>query len=621
MKLFLTFSLFFILGYSNYCNAQLGFCSGNSGAPIFTETFGAGSNFGPPLPAGTTTYQFVSEAPQDGQYTIASNSGFFDWHNTGDRTPGDTNGKMLIVNADFTAGEFFRITVSGLCQGTSYEFSSWVLNLLPISGCGGNGIPINVGFQIWDSTDSVLLASGNTGPVGGTVSPVWNQYALVFQTEPGQTEVILKMINNGQGGCGNDLAIDDIVFKSCGDAIDITDNNNSDVFLGCSNTATNLELTANPDFAVFQTHAYQWQMSNDGNNWSDISGENNQSYTANPAEGSTFYRVTVAEDAANLQNELCNVISDVFEFTIEPPPDAPISNGDITDCGTDEVSLTVNVPNNILVNWFDAPTGGNLIASNTAAFITNVPGTYYSESVTQRAGCSSLSRTAVKFTRLEPLNFTDETIYFCEGEQVTLGVEVENNVSYIWSTGETLPQITVAAQGTYSVDFVNANGCEATKNFELFQINTPVISEVITNGFDIEIITSETGDFSYSIDGQNFQYGNIFYAIPGGRYTITVRENLGCGEDVVSHLHFVIPKFFTPNNDGFNDFFEIRGIQEFGNSEVNIFDRFGKLLKSYKNSPVIWDGSYLGSSLPTNDYWYQIIIDGEEFNGHFTLKR
>ncbi len=121
---------------------------------------------------------------------------------------------MLIVNASFTAGEFYRITINGLCENTSYEFSSWMINLLPTAGCGGAGIPINVKFEIWDNTDTNILASGNTGNINGSSSPDWQQYALVFQTAPGQTSAILKMTNNGVGGCGNDLAIDDIVFKS-----------------------------------------------------------------------------------------------------------------------------------------------------------------------------------------------------------------------------------------------------------------------------------------------------------------------------------------------------------------------------------------------------------------------
>ena len=144
--------------------AQLGFCNGNSGDPIFIETFGEGTN-NVALPLVTTTYTYANSAPNDGFYTVSSTTNWYGWHNTLDHTPNDTNGRSLIVNADFTAGEFFRQTINGLCENTSYEFSSWLLNLLPSSGCGGSGIPINVKFQIWDITDTNLLASGDTGNI------------------------------------------------------------------------------------------------------------------------------------------------------------------------------------------------------------------------------------------------------------------------------------------------------------------------------------------------------------------------------------------------------------------------------------------------------------------------
>ena len=51
---------------SKYSNAQLGFCQGNSGAPIFEETFGTGLSNGPPLPVGTTPYGYWGQSnPQD----------------------------------------------------------------------------------------------------------------------------------------------------------------------------------------------------------------------------------------------------------------------------------------------------------------------------------------------------------------------------------------------------------------------------------------------------------------------------------------------------------------------------------------------------------------------------
>ena len=87
-------------------NAQLGFCGGNSGDAIFTETFGAGTTNGPALPAGTTTYTYVNGEPIDGSYTISSSTPYFDWFNINDHTPGDTNGKAFIVNASFTRGIF-----------------------------------------------------------------------------------------------------------------------------------------------------------------------------------------------------------------------------------------------------------------------------------------------------------------------------------------------------------------------------------------------------------------------------------------------------------------------------------------------------------------------------------
>ena len=184
IRIFFLILIFCTYQQSGY--AQLGFCSGNSGDPIFTETFGTGTTSGPALAPGTTTYNFVNSGPNDGSYTVSSTTNFNGWHNTQDHTPNDTNGKSLIINADFTVGEFFRRTVTGLCENTSYEFSAWLLNLLPVSGCGGNGIPINVKFEIWDATDTNLLASGNTGQIANKSSAVWEQYGLVFQTIIGQ---------------------------------------------------------------------------------------------------------------------------------------------------------------------------------------------------------------------------------------------------------------------------------------------------------------------------------------------------------------------------------------------------------------------------------------------------
>ena len=322
-------SCFFILK----AHAQLGFCNGNSGDPIFLEDFGTGLT-NTALPAATTTYIYTGGFPDDGEYTV-SNGTFgnsFDWHQIEDHTPGDVNGKCMIVNAGFSAGEFYRTTVSGLCENTTYEFSAWLINLV-IAGsfCStqpSGTIPINVSFEIWDSTDSNLLASGDTGNVFETSSPNWQEYALVFQTLPAQTAVVLKIINNSIGGCGNDLAIDDIEFKTCGDTITVTDIfNNNAVNLCSGETPFATTLTATPDNTVFSNHFYQWQESSDGVIWIDIIGATNQTLFISGIITTVYYRSKVAEFAANLGNADCITFSDVYEVIINQAPSPPS-----TDC-------------------------------------------------------------------------------------------------------------------------------------------------------------------------------------------------------------------------------------------------------------------------------------------------
>ena len=83
--------------------------------------------------------------------------------------------------------------------------------------------------------------------------------------------------------------------------------------------------------------------------------------------------------------------------------------------------------------------------------------------------------------------------------------------------------------------------------------------------------------------------------------------------------------FFTPNGDGYNDFWKIQGINAtFNNkSKVQIFDRFGRLLSEIPSSESNgWDGVFNGQTLPADDYWYTLTLeDGRVAKGHFALKR
>ncbi len=470
MKLFrksIQLVLFFFFVQTS--QAQLGFCTGNSGDPIFTQDFGTGTNYGPALPGGTTTYNFVGNSdPQDGQYTIGSSSFSYGWNLPSDHTANDTNGKCLIVNASFTAGEFYKTTINGLCENTTYEFSAWLINILPSSGCGGGGIPVNVKFEIWDVSNTNLLATGDTGNIFGSSSPNWQQYGLVFQTLAGQTSVILKMLNNGIGGCGNDLAIDDIIFKSCGDSVVIENASADNRFEACvEDMINNVSLTAIPDFSVFSTHAYQWQVSVDNLNWNDIPGATNNTYNA-PAptpSGTLYYRVKFAETAGNVQNSSCNSLSESFEIKInalETPTFNPLS----PICNGDSFALPSTSTNNITGNWTPAL---NNTTTTTYTFIPDAGQCALNQTLTVEVN----QPVAPSFTPIAPI---------CTGDTFNLPSTSTNDIGGIWS-----PTLDNTTTTTYTFT-PNTGECATTTTL------TVVVNQPVTPTFNAiaQICSGET---------------------------------------------------------------------------------------------------------------------------------
>jgi gliding motility-associated-like protein len=190
--------------------------------------------------------------------------------------------------------------------------------------------------------------------------------------------------------------------------------------------------------------------------------------------------------------------------------------------------------------------------------------------------------------------------------------------------------LTVNQEGDYSVVVTNAQGCSLTR---VINVNTSVIATIdsvtVVDLSDINTLTvnvTGNGDYVYSLDYPYgpYQSSNLFTGVPMGIHTVYVKDLNGCGiaEYTVSVLG--IPAFFTPNGDGFNDTWNIKGVRAdfHANTEILIFDRFGKLIKQISPLGEGWDGTYNGQQALADDYWYSIKIDdGRIAKGHFSLKR
>ncbi len=211
----------------------------------------------------------------------------------------------------------------------------------------------------------------------------------------------------------------------------------------------------------------------------------------------------------------------------------------------------------------------------------------------------------------------------------------ENEQEFLVSTSQ---NASINQPGNYRLEVTNIyNDFGTTRtcsNFETFVVPGSNIATItpqpevrdFSDNNTITIFTQGNGDYEYTLNDIEgpYQDSHIFENVPSGLLTVYVRDKNGCG--IASEEVAVIgyPKFFTPNNDDRNDYWNIRGVSELiqDNIQIFIYDRYGKLLKQIFPSSLGWDGTYTGQPMPSSDYWFSVQFeDGRNFKGHFTLKR
>ena len=228
----------------------------------------------------------------------------------------------------------------------------------------------------------------------------------------------------------------------------------------------------------------------------------------------------------------------------------------------------------------------------------------------------------------KPIIAIADIVPICENSAISISGGSNKN-SYLWSTGETTPSITVLNPGDFSVIVTKKYGevsCSSTKSFTVKKSDIATITSIETQDWTdnenvITVYVTGTGDFEYSIDGIQFQNSNQFLNVHSGEYTVNVRDKNGCGTATDEVYLLMFPKFFTPNSDGYNDTWSIKFSDFEAGLNVKIFDRYGKLLKILENNAA-WDGTYNGRELIASDYWFTVTrANGKEYKGHFSLKR
>lgn len=287
------------------------------------------------------------------------------------------------------------------------------------------------------------------------------------------------------------------------------------------------------------------------------------------------------------------------------------------------------------IMYFDV--SGNLLPSPLPSLFRNSQSKSQTIKIRVENETNSLCNSETSFDLLvnELPTVNIEKTYFLCNLEASLHVNVAANLdSYNWkfNDGDIISNtneadLTNAGKYTLVVGKIqNDMYCENKFEFELVRSILPTIKQIkyqeLSDNNYIEIIPTTEGDLEYSIDGINYQDSNYFSNVQDGTYIVYIRDKEGCGSDSREVTVVDYPKFFTPNNDGNNDFWLIKSMGKFPNSKISIFDRYGKLIKELFANDSGWDGFYNGSQMPADDYWFKAnFTENINFSGHFSLKK
>ena len=283
------------------------------------------------------------------------------------------------------------------------------------------------------------------------------------------------------------------------------------------------------------------------------------------------------------------------------------------------------------INPINNPTG----FTNQNAFQQNIFFT-----IENGTACKDLGILSLQVVSL-PVIDEEAIVYYCVEDfpnpiDISVGIPDSelSNFEFLWMiSGETSPVSQVNQAGIYEVAITSLEtGCTNFRSIEVkesglanFNINIKEFTRD-NNTVTINIIAESLGDYQFAVDdiAGPYQDNFVFENVLPGIHNAFVKDKNGCGIKQKTFGVIGIMDFFTPNNDGINDVWHFKGI--FNNKQalafVYIFDRYGKLLKSFRGLDKFWNGTYNGKPMPSNDYWYKIELeDGRKLSGHFTLRR
>ncbi len=469
----------------------------------------------------------------------------------------------------------------------TYRFSFWMMNF------GPNGPILKV------KINNQIIATN----IQNSQTCVWENFTVNWNSNV-NTSALIQLYDIRSEEVGNDFGLDDISFKS----ISINDVINDTVVVivkqkpnptingglkFCQGSFTTLT-------AVGQFDSVRWN-TNATTNSITVSEQGTYTVTAysNGCSGSASVDVSVINVAADI-------------------------SGQLSFCSGSQTTLDAG-------QGFDSyswqPNG-----EQSQTITATEPGKYV---VTVMKDDCTAKDSVIVSQLLPPVSFSlGNDTAFCGDFTKVLSTGISSTQ---WSTNVTGAQITVTTPGRYIATISNACG-SVNDTVDITKNTLPVINL----GKDTSICT---GELQLSVSGQ---FRSILWSTGAetpsiivnkeGIFSVKVSDENGCsGSDTIlitsdCDIDLFIPNAFTPNGDGVNDVFLVRGNAQTTNIEqMIVYNRWGNKVFEAKNIlpnelSAGWDGKYKGALAQEDAYGYYVVAkftDGTQkiLKGNVTLLR
>ena len=245
--------------------------------------------------------------------------------------------------------------------------------------------------------------------------------------------------------------------------------------------------------------------------------------------------------------------------------------------------------------------------------------------------CYDITNFSINIITL-PLPNLEETYVICP-DSPELTIDGGDFETWSWKNVNSMEvssdrTIDITEIGVYTLTIAQTTNGVICKKTVVFEVVSSGVPEDFTtkigdpsDNVEIQVSVVGSGEFEYSVDGENFQDSNRLEVFPGV-YTVYVRDKYLCRTINKEVIALGFQKFFTPNGDGYNEFWNIIGAELYPASQLFIYDRYGKFITQLSPDSKGWDGRFNGKPLPASDYWFKYqYANDQTMTGHFTLKR